>query len=148
MSSGAAVEIADSPLTRGVTMKGVLFRSVRPVDGGRTAVAVDGKPVIVYTEGAAALGFDLHNSNLPLKYDFPVLIQNMLDWLLPAEEETDGNVEKPVPLGESDVRTVAPEDISAEISGRSEQGRELTGILLAVFLILLLAETGVSRYVG
>ena len=148
VSSGAAVEIADSPLTRGVTMKGVVFRSIRPVDGGRTAVAVDGKPVIVYTEGAAALGFDLHNSNLPLKYDFPVLIQNMLDWLLPAEEETDGTAEKPVPLGESDVRTVAPDDISAEISGRSEQGRELTGILLAVFLILLLAETGVSRYVG
>ena len=29
------------------------------------------------------LGFDLHDSNLPLKADFPVLVQNLLSWLLP-----------------------------------------------------------------
>ena len=32
---------------------------------------------------AAVLGFDVHDSNLPLKADFPVLIQNLLAWLLP-----------------------------------------------------------------
>lgn len=32
---------------------------------------------------AAVLGFDLHDSNLPLKADFPVLVQNLLSWLLP-----------------------------------------------------------------
>ena len=147
-AGNAAAEVADSPLTRGVTMKDVYFRAYRPVEGGRTAVSLEGKPVIAYAEGAAALGFDLHNSNLPLKYDFPVLIQNMLDWLLPGEEAGDGSTEALMPLAESDVRTVAPDDAAAEISGRSEQGRELTGILLAVFLVLLLIEMGVARYVG
>ena len=32
---------------------------------------------------AAVLGFDLHDSNLPLKADFPVLVHNLLSWLLP-----------------------------------------------------------------
>ena len=31
----------------------------------------------------AALGFDVHHSNLPLKADFPVLVQNLLAYLLP-----------------------------------------------------------------
>ena len=53
-----------------------------------------------------------------------------------------------MPLAESDVRVVAPDDEADSVKGRSEQGRELTGILLAVFLVLLLMETGVSRYVG
>ena len=44
--------------------------------------------------------------------------------------------------------TEAAGNAAAEISGRSEQGRELTGILLAVFLVLLLIEMGVARYVG
>ena len=148
VSAGAVAEISDSPLTRGVTMKDVAFRAVRPAEGGRTAVSLDGKSIIVYAEGMAVLGFDLHNTNLPLKYDFPVLIQNMLDWLLPAEETAEETAEPLMPLGESDVRTVAPDDAAAEISGRSEQGRELTGLLLAAFLVLLLIEMGVSRYVG
>ena len=96
----------------------------------------------------AVLGFDLHNSNLPLKYDFPVLIQNILDWLLPAEATADGPAEKLMSSAESDVRTVAPDDAAEEVQGRSDTGRELTAILLAVFLVLMLIEMGVSRYVG
>ena len=129
-------------------MKDVFFRSVRPVSGGRAAVTLDGEAVIAYADGTAVLGFDPHNSNLPLKYDFPVLIQNILDWLLPAETAGEENTETLMPLAESDVRVVAPDDEADSVKGRSEQGRELTGILLAVFLILLLVETGVSRYVG
>ena len=95
----------------------------------------------------AVLGFDLHNSNLPMKYDFPVLIQNILDWLLPEQAETAEAGIAPMPLAESDVRTVAP---GYEPEGRrteSEKGRELTGSLLVLFLLLLIAEMGVSRYV-
>ena len=94
------------------------------------------------------LGFDLHDSNLPLKYDFPVLIQNILDWLLPEETAGETDAVAPMALTESDVRTVAPNDEPEELMERNAQGRELTGILLAVFLFLLLAEMGVSRYVG
>ena len=104
--------------------------------------------MIAYADGMAALGFDLHNSNLPLKYDFPVLIQNTLDWLLPAGTAGDEETEALMPMAESDVRTVAPDDMADTAQTGSEQGRELTAVLLAVFLILLLIEMGVSRYVG
>jgi hypothetical protein len=77
-----------------------------------------------------------------------VLIQNTLDWLLPAEETADETAEALMPMAESDVRMVAPDDGTDTMQHRSEQGRELAGILLAVFLILLLIEMGVSRYVG
>ena len=129
-------------------MKDVFFRSVRPVSGGKAAVSLNGGTVIAYADGMAALGFDLHNSNLPLKYDFPVLIQNTLDWLLPAETTGGDDTEKLMPMAESDVRMVAPDDEADTAQTRSDQGRELTAILLAVFLVLLLAEMGVSRYVG
>ena len=140
--------ISDCPLTKGLTMKDVFFRSVRPVSGGKAAVSLNGEAVIAYADGAAVLGFDLHNSNLPLKYDFPVLIQNTLDWLLPAETTGGNDTEKLMPMAESDVRMVAPDDEADTAQTRSDQGRELTAILLAVFLVLLLAEMGVSRYVG
>ena len=57
-------------------------------------------------------------------------------------------VEALMPAAESDVRVVAPDDEADSMSARTEKGRKLTGILLAVFLVLLLAEMGVSRYVG
>ena len=148
VTGSPAPVISECPLTRGLTMKDVFFRSIRPVSGGRTAAALDGQAVIAYADGMAALGFDLHNSNLPLKYDFPVLIQNMLDWLLPAGTESDEPAEALMPLEESDVRMVAPDDAAGELMGRSDRGQELTAILLAAFLVLMLVEMGVARYVG
>ena len=148
MTGSPAPVISESPLTRGLTMKDVFFRSVRPVSGGKAAVSLEGQAVVAYADGMAALGFDLHNSNLPLKYDFPVLIQNMLDWLLPAGEDTEEPAEALMPLEESDVRTVAPDDAAGDIMERSDRGRELTAVLLAAFLVLMLAEMGVARYVG
>ena len=148
VSGSPEVKAAGGPLTQGLTLKNVFFRSARHVTGGRTAVSLDGEPVIAYTDGMAVMGFDLHNSNLPLKYDFPVLIQNMLDWLLPEETAEAGDTEALMPLAESDVRTVAPDDEADTAQKRNETGRELTGILLAVFLVFLLAEMGVARYVG
>ena len=143
-----AAAINESPLTGGLTMKNVFFRSIRPVTGGRAAVTLNGEPVIAYADGTAVIGFDLHNSNLPLKYDFPVLIQNILDWMLPAETEGEAETEAPMPMAESDVRIVAPDDQPETARAATEQGRELTAILLGLFLLLMLAEMGVSRYVG
>jgi hypothetical protein len=148
VSAGAAAVVTEGPLTEGVTLRDVFFRSVRPVSGGKTAVSLEGEAVIAYAEGTAVLGFDLHNSNLPLKYDFPVLMQNILDWLLPAETAGDGETGAPMPLSESDVRSVAPDDGPDTPRAENETGRELTGILLAVFLLLMAAEMGVARYVG
>ena len=148
VSGSAAASITEGPLTKGLTLKSVFFRSAHPVEGGRTAVALGDRTIVAYEEGIAVLGFDLHNSNLPLKYDFPVLIQNILDWLLPAETEGEAETEALMPLAESDVRAVTPDDADGGARVQDEKGRELAGILLAVFLVLLLAEMGVSRYVG
>ena len=148
ISGTPAPVISDSPLTKGLTLKDVFFRSVRPVSGGKAAITLNGEAVAAYTDGTVVLGFDLHNSNLPLKYDFPVLIQNTLDWLLPAGTSGDEAAEALMPLAESDVRTVAPDDMADTEQTGTEQGRELTAVLLAIFLILLLIEMGVSRYVG
>ena len=148
VTGSPAAEIAESALTGGLTLKNVFFRSIRPVTGGRTAISLGGEPIAVYTDDAVALGFELHDSNLPMKYDFPVLIQNILDWLLPAEAAEETDTDTMMPLAESDVRTVAPDDEPEAERAQNEKGRELTGILLALFLFLLLAEMGVSRYVG
>lgn len=47
----------------------------------------DGNPMLVAGEldgrKAAVFPFSLHQSNLPLKADFPILIQNLLNWMLP-----------------------------------------------------------------
>ena len=145
VAGNPAVSIADSPLTAGLTLKNVFFRSICPVTGGRAAVTLGEKPVIAYADGMAVLGFDLHNSNLPLKYDFPVLIQNILDWMLPAETSDGPATEMPMPAAESDVRMVAPDDQADKPRAESEKGRDLTAVLLGAFLILLLAEMGVSR---
>ncbi len=138
----------DTPLSAGLTLKNVAIRAFRPVSGGKTLLRCGTDAAAAYTDTEVIVGFDLHDTNLPLKYDFPVLIQNMLDWLLPAGEEENAGVDMLMPMAGSDVRVVAPDDEAEALSGRTEKGRELTGILLAVFLVLLLAEMGVSRYVG
>ena len=141
-------EVSASPLPAGLTMKNVFFREWRPVSGGRTAFRLGGDAVIVWNEETAVLGFDLHNTNLPLKYDFPVLIQNILNTLLTEEQATGETAEKVMPLQESDTRDTAPGTETEKNEAAGEQGRELKSILLILFLMLLVAETGVSRYVG
>ncbi len=141
-------EVAESPLTAGVTMKNVFFRSWRPVSGGRPAARLGEDPVIVWTEDTAIFGFDLHDTNLPLKYDFPVLIQNILDMLVKEEETAEETGEHIMPLSESDTRDTAPDAEPEKQENTNEQGRELKDLLLALFLLLAVAEMGVSRYVG
>ena len=152
-----APEVLESPLTAGVTMKNVSFRSWRPLAGGSAAVRLGEDPVIAWTEGTAVLAFDLHDTNLPLKYDFPVLIQNLLSTLLPesesaAESEDDPDDDRKAlrlfPLSESNTLATAPTVEAEQKTSGTEQGRELKDLLLLLFLLLLVAEMGVSRYVS
>ena len=145
-----APEVADSPLTDGVTMRNVFFRAWKPISGGQAAVTLGGDPVIAWDGNTAVFGFDLHDTNLPLKYDFPVLIQNLLAQILPDEtaETADDTGLAPMPIAESDTRDTAS-SVGAETAGpQSAEGRDLSGILLGLFLLLLVIEMGVSRYVG
>ena len=129
-------------------MKNVFFRSWHPISGGRTAVRLGEDPVIAWDGNAAVLGFDLHDTNLPLKYDFPVLVQNILNTLLKEEQPAEETAAKVMPLSESDTRDTAPSAEAEQNERTNEQGRELKDILLLLFLLLLVAEMGVSRYVG
>lgn len=53
-----------------------------------TLVEVDGKPIVFVGETAghrlAVLMFDLHQSDLPLQVAFPILIANLIDYLVPS----------------------------------------------------------------
>ncbi|NLB42794.1 MAG: VWA domain-containing protein [Clostridiales bacterium] len=56
----------------------------------------DGNPLLMIGEQdgrkIAVFSFSLHESNIPLKADFPILIQNLLNWLLPQDITFAGQV--------------------------------------------------------
>ena len=135
----------DTPMTEGMTLRNVTLRSFRTVAGGRAAIRTDGETVAAYTENEAVIGFSLQDTNLPLKYDFPILIQNILNLLLPQTEATEDLPEEIIPREESDVRFVAPSVESAESASAAARGQDLTGILLAAFLVLLTVEFVLAR---
>lgn len=66
----------------------VAIKEGTPLSGG-TPILMSGEETLLCVRETAlhrvaVLGFDLHNSNLPLKADFPVLVQNLLRYLLPT----------------------------------------------------------------
>jgi Ca-activated chloride channel family protein len=77
-------------LLRDVSLKDVHVQSAAAVKvpaGWRTVVSAAADPLLVVHEGEprdAVLTFDLHHSDLPLRAAFPILVQNLLDYLLPG----------------------------------------------------------------
>ena len=85
---------ADHPLLNHVDWSEVSVAKARrlPLDRSwETVIDSDGGPLLaVRTEGGrrqAALAFELGQSDLPLRPAFPVLMANLLDWLLPRPED-------------------------------------------------------------
>lgn len=74
-------------LTEHLLLEDIALRSCRPLTGGQEILRRGGDTLLAVAEEngrrAAVLGFDLHDSSLPMKGDFPILIQNLLAWLLP-----------------------------------------------------------------
>ena len=134
-----------SPMTEGLTLRGVTLRACRALTGGKAAVRAGGDVIAACTDREAVLGFSLRDTNLPLKYDFPILIQNILNMLLPSAEETAEVTDLPVPREESDTGSTAPDTDAGESASAASRGRELTGTLLAAFLILLTLEFVLAR---
>jgi acyl-CoA hydrolase len=67
-------------------------------------------------------GFDLHQSNLPLRPAFPILMQNIIGWLLPNQGgavATDGELTPGDPL------VLRPEAMSEELSITTPSGTEV-----------------------
>ena len=143
--AAGALTAEDTPVTQGLTLRNVTLRSCRTVSGGRAAIRAGGDAVAAYTESEAVVGFRLQDSNLPLKYDFPVLVQNVLNWLLPKAAEAVPDTVAPMDAAESDVRTVAPDAAGEESAAAMSRGQDLTGWLMGVFLVLLVLEFVLAR---
>lgn len=94
---------APDDLTMGLSLKDVALRSFTPLQGGKSLMTLDGHSVMNANEDTVALGFDLNDTNLPMKYDFPILVQNVLAYMLP---ETAADVGSGI-CGES-IRLVLP----------------------------------------
>lgn len=135
----------DTPLSAGLTLKNVAIRAFRPVSGGKTLLRCGTDAAAAYTDTEVIVGFDLHDTNLPLKYDFPVLVQNILDMLIPRLAAEVPETEPLMPMAESDVRAVAPDTEGPGSTDRPLNSRDLTVWFLAAFLVLLLAEFALAR---
>lgn len=104
-------------LTQHLLLNAVALKVYRPLEGGEAVLTAGEDTLLAVTRAgerkAAVLGFDLHNSNLPLMADFPVLIQNLLNWLLPGETTLalDGDCGVPVSVALDD-RAVAVEAVT------------------------------------
>lgn len=87
----AAYGAAAQEMTRNLLLDDMALRCYTPLMGGQAVLRWQEDTLLAVTETAgrraAVLGFDLHDSNLPLKGDFPVLMQNILAYLLPETRQ-------------------------------------------------------------
>lgn len=91
VASGEAIALSGADeLTASLTLKDVAVRAYRPLTGGRSLMRIADYSVMAAGERTVALGFDIHDTNLPMKYDFPILVQNILNDLLPEGAENVG----------------------------------------------------------
>ena len=76
----------------------------------------------------ALFGFDLHESDLPLRIAFPILVQNLSEWMLPPSVPSHSfNPDEPV--------TIVPESGATSVTVVRPDGsrRALTGASIATF---------------
>ena len=108
-------------ICRNLLLEDIAIRTAAPLSGGTPVLQAGGECLLAVDEDgahrAAVVGFDVHDSNLPLKADFPVLIQNLLAYLLP---DPAAEIENAV-CGESVV--IAYDVRSTEVSVRTPSGK-------------------------
>lgn len=78
---------AGDRFSENLSLAGVALRAYRPLSGGEAILLCGDDAIAAWAESgaqrAAVIGFDLSDSNLPVKYDFPVLMLQLLDALAP-----------------------------------------------------------------
>lgn len=78
---------AGGRFSENLSLAGVALRTYRPLSGGEAILLCGDDAIAAWAESgaqrAAVIGFDLSDSNLPVKYDFPVLMLQLLDALAP-----------------------------------------------------------------
>ncbi len=108
----------DHPLLQDVPLEGVHVNRARRVEVPAWADSVLESPetplLLVGEPGGrrvAVLSFDVHESDLPVQPAFPILVQHLLDWLVPG-----GSVATPlVRVGESAAVVPLPEAQSVDV---------------------------------
>ena len=117
ISSVGAVR-QDDPLLADVPLSGVHISRARRLDSpGWADVVVSSPetPLLLVGEQSGRrvviLGFDLHQSDLPLQPGFPVLAQHLLDWLVPPSSTATPVVQ----VGESVSIAPLPEAVGVEV---------------------------------
>ncbi|MGQ9734434.1 MAG: vWA domain-containing protein [Candidatus Bipolaricaulia bacterium] len=127
------LEAEDHPLLAGVEVANLFIARAARValpPGGQTLLRAAGAGIpLLYLKLEQArkicyFGFDLRWSNLGLTVDFPILMRNLLSWLLelPAPLETGLEVGATLPLREG-MRAIDPRGRSYELSpDRPEEG--------------------------
>ena len=108
-------------ICRNLLLEDIAIRTATPLSGGTPVLQAGGECLLAVDEDgahrAAVVGFDVHDSNLPLKADFPVLIQNLLAYLLPDPAVEIENAA----CGES--VTIAYDVRSTDVSVRTPSGK-------------------------
>ena len=118
---------ADEPLLRFVDLASVHLGRARQVElaaGMRSVVTTPrDAPLIAVGEGAGEriglVAFDLDESDLPLQVAFPLLVSNIVDYLLPT---ADGILPSSMGLGESLSVTLDPEVTGIAVTSIGAQG--------------------------
>ena len=82
-------------LCENLLLDDIALRVYTPLTGGESVLTLDGQALVSVAEQnhrrAAVLSFDLHDSNLPMKGDYPILMQNLLRYLLPDARQALGD---------------------------------------------------------
>ncbi len=75
---------------------------LQPTFWAQTVISATATPLLIAGENSnrriAALGFDLHASDLPLQPAFPVLMHNLTNWFLPSPVPEDVQLAPGIPL--------------------------------------------------
>ncbi len=73
-----------------------------PASWMQTVITASQTPLLIAGENdnrrIAALGFDLHDSDLPLQPGFPILVYNLVNWFLPPPVPGNGQVAPGTPV--------------------------------------------------
>lgn len=88
---------------------------------------------------AAVVGFDIHNTDLALKPEFPIFMSQVTDYLLGAEMGRQEIVNFPV-AAESDVTPVDPLVSENSQKAKKTGGRAIRNLILLIALLLLTVE--------
>src|SRR5205814_6743756 len=75
---------------------------LQPALWAQTVLAATETPLLIAGENnnrrIAALGFDLHASDLPLQPAFPILVYNLVNWFLPPPVPGNGQIPPGTPV--------------------------------------------------